>query len=69
MPDLPGSDSPAPPVDSQEFTEATGTPGSFMRPQPQPVEFTGEFRQNLERLAKEVAAAVKRFGPTGEDYR
>jgi len=45
------------------------TPGRFAQSNPQPVAFTAEFTESVDRLARSVLSAVREIGDGGAKYR
>jgi PPE-repeat protein len=45
------------------------TPGRFAQSNPQPVAFTAEFSESVDRLARSVLSAVREIGDGGAKYR
>lgn len=57
------------PEQRNDFVAPTAAEGSFMQPNPEPVQFTEAFSTGLNNLAKSVSAAIQQYGQSGRQFR
>jgi hypothetical protein len=52
-----------------DFVAPTNVQGSFVQPNPDPVVFTADFQQGLQKLTQEALSVLHQLGSAGRDYR